>query len=214
MAIKDKQGNWIDASGQPVPPKYVDPLDKSRDKLVEAILAKAIKLRGALEDFRAFVDSGVDAHIEKVAKEAGITPNPGGNYTLTGFSGTQQVEVKVVLYMGFDERLQMAKQLIDSCLTRWTQTAQADLCLVVKDAFQVDSKGRINVRQILGMVRRTKAIKDPEWQRARQIIMDATRTESRRSYIQLRQRDASNGAWETIRLDLATTGATGAEAAK
>lgn len=206
MAIKDKHGNWIDAAGQAVPLKYVSRLDKNRDKFVEEGIRRARKLRQSLEDFRAWVDDGITNHVALVGKETGTTPNEGGNYTLTGFSGTMQIETKMVLFIGFDERLQAAKQIIDECLTRWSDGAAADLTLVVRDAFQVDSKGRINARQIQGMVRRTSEVKDPQWQRARKIIMDAMRTEGRRAYIQLRERDAGNGEWRPIRLDLAATG--------
>lgn len=209
MAIKDDKGNWIDASGAPVPPKYVDKLDKSRDKLCAMAVDAARKLRAALEDYRAKVDAAIDAHIDLVAEVTGVPPNEGGNYTLTSFSGDQQVERKQVQYMGFDERLQSAKTLIDQCLTRMTKDSGSDLAMIVHDAFRVNEKGKINVREILAMVRRTKKVKDADWQRARAIILDATRSEGRRAYLQIRVRDAGNGAWTTIRLDLAATGAAG-----
>lgn len=209
MAIKDDNGNWIDASGAPVPPKYVDKLDRSRDKLCEWAIPRARKLRQDLEDYRAELDARIDAHIQLMGKVTGVPANEGGNSTLTGFSGTQQVERKQVQYMGLDERFQSAKTLMDQCITRLTKDSGLDLATLVGSAFRLNEKDKLNVREIMSLVRRTKDVKDPTWQRARAIILDSLRSEGRRPYVQIRERDAGNGEWATIRLDLAATGAAG-----
>ena len=202
MAKKDDKGNWIDPTGAPVPPKYIRKEDKARDRMVTKILKQARKLQADLSTFRELVDSEADRFLDGAAKAAGISRNEGGNYTFTDFSGSEQVEIKQVTFISFDERLQLAKQIIDECLERWSDGANANLRAVVFDAFKVDTKGRVDTKRVLGL-RRLK-ITDERWHKAMELIGEAIQVDARRAYILLRERD-QGGAWRTIRLDLAAT---------
>lgn len=206
MATKDKAGNWIDPTGTAVPAKYVSKIDKSRDKAVEWIVTEALRIRTLLEEFRSKADALIDAHIDLVSETIGAR-NAGGNYTLPNFRADRQVERKLVTYMSFDETFAHGKALLDEAAERLSKGANLDLAAIVTEAFRVGDNGKLNVKEILSMVRRTKGVKDKGWQKGRDIILDAIRADSRRAYLLIRQRDAGNGEWRTIRLDLAATGA-------
>lgn len=202
MATTDDKGNWIDPTGAPVPKRFVPKVDQARDKMVAKILKAARKLQADLTKFRALVDDETDAFLDGAAKAAKIDRNAGGNYTFTGFSGTEQVEIKQVAFLSFDERLQLAKQQIDECLERWSVGGDKNLRAVVFDAFKVDKKGNLDHKRILSL-RRLK-IADKQWQKAMELIGEAVQTDARRAYIQIRERD-QGGTWKTVRLDLAAT---------
>lgn len=202
MAQKDDKGRWLDATGNPVPPKYVPALDKRRDAMVEKIHTAALKQREALGKFRNLAMDLIDDHIEWAHESEGVARNDGGNYQFTGFSGDKQVVIKVAEYLDLDERIQIAKELVDNCIRRWSEGADDRLGMIVRDAFQVDQKGRINVRRILGL--RKLQIDDAEWQKAMRLIGESITVTSRRAYLMIRQRNTERGGeWETIKLDLA-----------
>lgn len=202
MAEKDAQGRWIDAAGFPVPQKYVDPVDKKRDALVEREYKNALAAQKQLAKFKAGVLSGISVYLDWLAKRNGEeTLNPGGNYILTGFSGNKRIQIKINKVLEFDERLQLAKQKIDKCLEKWSDDGNENLKVVVFDVFKVDQKGQVDTRRILSL--RKLKIKDDLWKQAMELIADAVLVTGTRSYLLFQSKPDPDAEWETLRLDLA-----------
>ena len=202
MANKDESGSWIDATGQPVPPKYIDPVDKKRDQLVEKEIRQALLLQERMAKFKKTVLADIGNHLDWLAQLHGEKAlSPGGNYQLTGFSGNKRLQIKVNKVIEFDERLHLAKKKIDSCLERWSQGANDNFKVVVFDAFKVDRKGNVDTKRILGL--RKLKIKDAEWVAAMELITEAVTITGNRSYLTFQVRPHKDAEWETLRLDLA-----------
>lgn len=202
MAIKDNNNNWIDATGRPVPPKYIDQVDKKRDAMVEKIFRNAMQAQQRLRKFKELVAADVQKHLDYVAGLHGEEAlNPGGNYALATFSGDKRVQIKINKVIEFDERLQLAKKKIDRCLARWSEGGDDNLRVVVFDAFKVDRKGKVDTARILGL--RTLKIKDSEWLEAMELITEAITITGTRSYMIIQQKPTKDSEWETLRLDLA-----------
>jgi hypothetical protein len=100
----------------------------------------------------------------------------------------------------FNEKLQVAKALIDNCIKRWSDGSRPEIKTLVDDAFYVDKTGNINKDRVLGL-RRLK-IEDMEWQEAMQAIGDSIQVVSSKTYIRFYQRSES-GAYNQIPLDVA-----------
>jgi hypothetical protein len=200
MARQDRNGNWIDAAGNVVPKKYVKPIDKKRDILVEKLVRLAEEESARILKFKTFANGLIDAYLTDAAQSVGLEKNPGGNYTLTGFSGHIQVERKNVAFIEFDEQLQFAKKKIDSCLQRWSEGANGNLKVVITDAFKVDKKGQVDRKRLLSL--RKLEIRDAEWKEAMDLITEAITIVARREYLIFRVRN-EKGEWETIHLDIA-----------
>ena len=202
MAEKDKKGRWIDPAGSHVPPKYIDPVDKKRDQLVEKEIRQALLMQERLSKFKAAVMADIGKYLDWLATRCGEDSlSPGGNYQLTNFSGTRRLQVKVNKVIEFDERLQLAKQKIDDCLERWSEGANDNLKAVVFDAFKVDRKGNVDTKRILGL--RKLKITDKAWKAAMDLITEAVTVTGTRSYLIFQQKKTRESEWETIRLDLA-----------
>ncbi len=195
-ATRDDQGNWINSQGQPVPPKYIDKTTKQRDRAVRQVHRQSKTLSVRMVAVKAKVLEIIDRYLDQVAERHGEAWK--GNAELVTFDGTLKVEVKISEALELDERLQVAKQKIDDCLRRWSEDSRQELRTVVNHAFNVDSKGRINVRNILTL--RTLKFKDQVWQDAMGLISDSLRVRSTRRYINVYERDAS-GKWVIIPLN-------------
>jgi Protein of unknown function (DUF3164) len=202
MPIKDEHGRWIDAAGNHVPPKYVGTVEKKRDMLVERLFKRAMKAQEQLRKFKEVVDADVAKYLDWLAESHGEEAlSPGGNYELLTFAGDKQLCVDVNKVIAFDERLQLAKQKINTCLELWSDGADDKLKAVVFDAFKVDRKGQLDSKRILGL--RTLKINDKDWQEAMDLIGEAITITGTRRYIRFRVKDTKDAEWRTIRLDLA-----------
>lgn len=202
MPKKDKRGRWIDAAGNPIPVKYVDPVDKRRDAMVERLFKQALQAQDKLTKFKQVVLAEIETYLDWLAERNGEESlNPGGNYELKTFSGDKQVKIKVNRILEFDERLQVAKTKIDNCLEKWSDGANENLKAVVFDAFKVDRKGNVDTKRILGL--RNIKIKDKEWLAAMKLITDAITITGTREYLMFQIRPNRKSEWETVRLDLA-----------
>jgi len=201
MAIKDAKGNWIDGTGATVPPKYVRPVDKKRDAMVERLFREAVSLNSKLAAFRKFIEAEFEKFLDYAAENEGMELNKGGNYTFSNFSYNQRFIIQNKRLIDFDEHLQMAKQKIDSCLDRWSKGGNDNIRAVVLEAFKVDQKSRIDIKAILKL--RKHNIKDKEWVEAMELITKAITITGTREYILFQFRPDSKSDWQTIRLDLA-----------
>jgi hypothetical protein len=202
MARKDDAGNWIDGAGNHIPVKYVDPVAKKRDTLVEKLHRSAVQAQERLRKFKEQARIEIGKYLDWLAETNGEEAlNPGGNYALDSFSGNLRISVKVNKVIHFDERLQLAKQKIERCAEEWSVGANENLQVVVSHAFSTDKKGNVDTNRILGL--RNWKIKDPEWLSAMDLITDAITITGTREYLLFQVKDSADAEWRTIRLDLA-----------
>jgi hypothetical protein len=100
----------------------------------------------------------------------------------------------------FDERLQVARQIIGGCLDRWAAGARPEIRVLVNDAFQVDKAGNISTTRVLGL--RRLEITDPDWQEAMKAITESIQISGSKQYLRFYERD-EQGEYIQIPLDVA-----------
>ncbi|MGE4319653.1 MAG: DUF3164 family protein [Deferribacterales bacterium] len=201
MAKKDGNGFWLDATGLPVPQKHVKPEDKERDKIVESLTKKAIELSDKLKAFKQACFNDVEDFISKLEDDYGISARTKeGNKTLRSFSGDMKIEVSTAKFIDFDEKLILAKELIDGCIEKWSRDSRSEIVVLVRDAFKVDKKGKIDRDRVIGL--RKLKIKDADWVKAMDIIADSQTVVGKRQYVQF-WTQAEDGTWTSIPLDIA-----------
>lgn len=200
MAITDDKGRWMDGQCEYIPAKYIDPVDKKRDKLVEKLVKSAEEVSLKLCFLKEQAVDEIEKHLDWLEKRYSVSQRTQeGNKTLSNFSMNAKVEIRINKFIDFDERLEVAKTLIDQCIQRWSQGANDKLSLLVKDAFKIDSKGRLDKHRIIGL--RRLEIKDADWDKAMELISDSVQVVGRRSYIRFWKK-AEDGQWRSISLDI------------
>ena len=200
MAVKNKDGNWLDGKGDYIPLRYISKLDREKDKIVAKLAAKAIKLNEQMEKFKTEVMENISNYINSAEKFYGVTERTEeGNKSLTDFANSLRVELSVNKNLAFDEKLELARTLINSCIESWSEGSNAKLVALVEQAFSTDKRGMIDRDRILGL--RKLNIKDEKWQLAMRIIGDSLTVISKKRYIRFQQK--VDGKWETISLDIA-----------
>lgn len=197
------RGYWKNAGGSLIPVSKIKPVDKARHQLVTDIAERAKAMNAVLGDFKAEVMAELEAFVATSAAEYGVTMRGAvgkGNITLTSFDGRYKVERQVADRIAFDERLQVAKTIIDECVHRWGKGANHNIQALVNHAFRVDKTGNVSVGGVLSL--RQVSIQDAQWDLAMQAIADSMQAVSSVQYVRFYERNEA-GLYEAISLNTA-----------
>ncbi len=194
-------GYMQDKNGSLVPIDKVKPLDKIRDELVKNIIAQALDLHQHMQTTKAKISDEIQDFLALSANEYGKElGGKKGNIALYSYDGTLKVQIAMSDNIVFDERLQVAKQLIDECVLEWSDSSNDNIKALVKDVFQVDKQGKISIHRVLGL--RRIDINDEKWQQAMQAINDSIQVIDTKEYIRCYQTNIDN-KYQQISLDFA-----------
>ena len=195
------EGYMRNGQGHLVPADLVSDLEKARNQLVletvgifkiqQAILS-AMK-KDVLGDIGAFVEMSAEQYDTRIGGKK-------GNLQLLSFDGNYKIQMQVSEYITFDERLQVAKTLIDECIHAWSGGADSKILVLVNDAFQVDKEGKVSTARILGL--RRLDINDDKWQQAMKAIADSIQYTGSKTYVRVYER-VGEDQWKCITLDFA-----------
>jgi hypothetical protein len=190
-----------DSQGRQVPADMVKDIDKQRDETVRRIAARAMEMKGVLAEFKNGIRDDIYAFVETSAGKYGVKwGGKKGNIALTTYDGQFRLVVSMNDSITFDERLQIARELIGKCIEKWSDGARSEIRVLVNDAFQVDKTGKISTARVLGL--RRLDIQDKDWQRAMTAITESVQITGTKQYLRIYERDAS-GEYRMIPLDVA-----------
>jgi hypothetical protein len=193
--VKDRNGNLV-------PKDRVKDIDRERDKVVREIIKDASKVSGLIAEFKDNAMQAVADFADHSAAEYGAKlGGKKGNMTLFTFDGSYKVELAVNENQAFDERLQVAKSLIDECIQDWMRGSNKNIQALVQDAFKVDKQGKVSVERILGL--RRLNIEDERWDKAMDAISDSIQITGSKRYIRVYQLNEASGEYVRIPLDAA-----------
>lgn len=189
----------VNAQGSYVPIENVKPVDKLRDDLVRSLMVKTKEVQKIIERHRFDCWDDIRAFLQLSAQEHGVEfGGKKGNITLLSYDGKYKVVIANQDYISFNEKLQIAKELIDECIKKWSSGASANLIALLNDAFKVDKQGKISTDKILGL--RRLEINDATWNEAMKAIGDSVTIEDSKRYIRFYERRDSDGKYEHISL--------------
>jgi hypothetical protein len=190
-----------DSQGRQVPVELVSGIDKLRDQTVRRIADEALKMRDVLAAFKQKLRDDIYAFVDLSFQEYGKRwGGKKGNITLTSFDGRYRLVVASDEHIVFDERLQVAREIIGGCLDKWSDGARPEIRLLVNDAFQVDKTGKISTARVLGL--RRLEIQDPDWQKAMRAITESIQVSGSKQYLRFYERN-EQGEYVQIPLDVA-----------
>jgi hypothetical protein len=195
-------GYMEDAKGALWPVENIREIDRLRNDLVGEIVARTRAQSEALAQFKAAVFGDIEAFVQLSGEKYGV--NMGGkkgNVSLLSFDGRYKVQRAVSESLVFDERLQIAKELVNQCIHLWSEGSRSEIRALINDAFQVDKEGRVNTARILGL--RRLEIKDEKWQKAMQAIGESIQVSGSKTYFRVYERVGDSEQYQPISLDIA-----------
>ena len=199
--MNKKEGYMNDSQGRLIPTEMVSELDRLRDQTVREIVGKSLAMRDTLAQFKAGIRDELTAYLSLSAERYGKKyGGRKGNITLSSYDGQLRLVLSINESIAFDERLQIAKGIVDECITRWAVGSREAIRALVADAFYVDKAGKINTARILGL--RRLDIQDAQWQQAMDAISDSIQITGSKEYLRIYTRD-ENGVYRQVPLDIA-----------
>lgn len=202
QTVEIPKGFKMNGQGHLVPIGSISEVDKARDKLVMSLIPKVEKQQAALMELKNASLSAIDAFVLLSAEKYGAKiGGKKGNISLFSFDGQYKVMVNVNQIMAFDERLQVAKQLIDDCIHRWMKGSRKEIKAIVDRAFKTDKAGNISVGQVLQL--RQIETDDESWKKAMDAIADSVQTIDTKRYVRFYKREGDSNQWNPISLDIA-----------
>lgn len=191
-----------DSYGRLVPVDAIKPLDLLRDDTVTGIVQRALELQGLMKTFKDCTLDDIETFMD-IAAEQYNTKLGGrkGNLSLVSYDGKYKVLVAVSDNLRFDERLHIAKQLIDECIHEWAKDSSTNIKVLVEHAFQTDKEGNISTSRIFGLMR--VKIDDPKWLKAMEALKDSVQVVSSCQYLRLYERIGDTDKYSQIAMDIA-----------
>ena len=187
------------ALGHLVPIETIKDEDLARDEFVMETIKKAKNISSIVSNFKLGLSGDMQAFLDLASEKYGAKLGGArGNVTLTSFDGRYQILRSVSDKLDFNETLQSAKVLIDECLREWTSDSRPEIRALIDDAFQVDKKGKINAKRILGLLK--LKIDDAKWKRAMDAIKDSITVTGSSTYFRVYEKD-SHGKYQQLPLD-------------
>ena len=113
-----------DAKGNLVPIEAIKPADRLEDEVVRKIMVFASSLSEQISRFRGHTMTDLGEFDALLQQEYNATKGgPKGNRTYQTFDGLKKVTIQIADFVDFGPQLQVAKRLLDECLTEWPPTA-------------------------------------------------------------------------------------------
>lgn len=197
----DNVNFMMNSQGHQVPIEMVTDIDKLRDQTVRSISGKALKMREQLAAFKKELRDELFTYLQLSSERYGKTyGGKKGNISLMSFDGSLKLLLAVNENIVFDERLQIAKSIIDECINKWSEGSRSEIRALVNSAFYVDKAGNINTARILGL--RRLDITDPDWKRAMEAITESIQVSGSKEYLRVYTREG-NGEYKQVPLDVA-----------
>ncbi|WP_170921467.1 DUF3164 family protein [Desulfovibrio gilichinskyi] len=196
------EGYMEDSMGRLVRIEHVSEYDKLKDETVNTILERAFQVQQEIKDFKtetmgdfyALMEMAFEKYDAKVGGKK-------GNAQITSYDGKKKVAIAVNESVTFDERLQVAKSLIDVCLIDWTKDGRTEVKTIVNAAFDVDKEGNISTYKVMSLLK--FEINDDRWQRAMKAVRDSLSVLCSKKYIRFYHRTGIESKWQAIPLDIA-----------
>lgn len=201
--INVPEGFMLNARGGLDPVAIVKDVDKLRDDMVNEIVNESIQKHKELQEMKKKFFSTIEAFVRLSAEKYNLNyGGKKGNMTFLSYDGMYKVVVSVNENIFFDERLQIAKELIDQCIQDWATDSRNEIKALIQDAFYVGKSGKLDKNRILGL--RRLDIQDERWQKAMTAISDSIQIAGSREYIRIYERDPNNSdKYNLINLDIA-----------
>lgn len=206
MEQKEKipEGYMRNSRGGLDPIATVKDVDKLRDQMVKEIVAKSLEESEKLTEMKKEFFKSIQAFVELSSEKYGLKfGGKKGNMTFMSYDGEYKVLVAVNENIVFDERLQIAKELIDQCIQDWSSGSRDEIKALVQDAFYVGKSGNINKNRILGL--RRLEINDERWKQAMAAISDSIQVSDSKQYVRIYRRNPSDAEkYDLVNLDISS----------
>lgn len=174
--------------------------DKLRDSVARELANQAVAISEAMAAFKkkalADIDDLIAISLERYNVKLG---GKKGNVSITTYDGEFKIEKSLANRLTFTEEILAAKELIYTCIRKWSAGADRHLMALVDRAF-TGRNGEIRTNDVLDLMRLD--IDDEEWKTAMVALKDSIQINGKAVYIRVYKR-VGDDRYEPINLSMA-----------
>lgn len=198
----DGEDHMRDAKGRLVPVATMKAEVLLEDETTRKTMFFANELSAQISRFKEHTLANIADFMALLEQHYGATKGGAkGNLTLTSFDGLSKVQLAVADQIAFGPQLQIAKALIDECLTEWSAASHAALRTIVQGAFDTEKEGHVSPAKLFPLLR--YEIEDERWNRAMDAVRDAIQIRGSKEYVRFYRRERPTDRWRLVTIDLA-----------
>jgi hypothetical protein len=207
MANKVKQGKhtyWIGPDDVMVAEQNVSADEKKREEIIEKLFTKAMTIHNALAVFKAEAFKLINDYMDEKAADSGVDWKQRG-VTMIDFADNRRLAIKAGKGVRTDDpQLQIAKQLIDTCIQAWGEKSDRNLVSMVQTLWK-SGASELDVRAIHQLMR-FKVEGNEAWEKAMRILdLALSKAFTTKQYLVISYRDPT-GKIVPVTLNLSKVG--------
>ncbi len=197
---ENKAKTMTDAQGNAVLAKYVKPYDRQRDAIARRVLRRWEKMSEALA--KCYAETAADIEAVERAAESGRGQARGkkGNFQFQSFDGLIAVSRTARYELRFDERLRVAREIIDELVAEKAAGMDEDFAVMLKEIFRPTSDGMLSQARVMGLFR--WKIKHPRWLEAMDLIRASIESRRGKNLLAVRHKAGRDADWQSVLLDV------------
>ena len=196
------EGWMMDSAGRLVRLANIKEADLLRDGVTRELALEGLLLHMLLKKFKARALTDMAEIVATSAAEYGVVMGgEKGNLSLSTYDGQWLVQRIYRDVISFSEQILAAKELIDRCITRWSEGADPNIATLIDRAFRASKKGDLRTGPVLELLR--LRIEDPEWQEAMKALADSIDVTGSAVYVRISRR-VTGDQYVPVSIDLAT----------
>lgn len=196
------EGYMRNAAGHMVPLEEVRPHDKLRDQVAKDLVQEAADLHERLKQFKQRALGDIEDLVTISGERYGVNlGGKKGNVTVATYDGDFKVVRSYAERITATEEIEAAKELINECITRWSEGANSNIKALVDRAFHTTSQGKLKMSAILDLLRLD--IDDEQWQKAMEALKDSIQVTGTAVYVRVYKRVGKSDQYMPVPLDLA-----------
>lgn len=128
-----------------------------------------------------------------------------GGFSLDTADGLKRIVVQTAEIFTTNEQLQVARRLIDECVSEWTgNDTKSPLAILVGTTFRVNKQGSVDVRLLKQLRQETRHIEDSRWREAMERIDEAISVMSTKTYYRFTKRSSVDDEFKSVDLNFNT----------
>jgi hypothetical protein len=198
-----KQPFWTDEKGIQIPYNRITPLERKMEVKSFNLAKKAVDLHNRLSEFKREVAEICQGIYEQYMAENKVKKTAKGNFTWYNFDRSIKIEVSVNERIEFDDMaIDAAKAKLEEFLQNNVEAKDEFVKELIMNAFET-SRGKLDVKKVMSLVRYKSKIKAPLYQEAIELIENGIRRPDSKMYFRVWQRD-EEGKYIYIDLNLSS----------
>ncbi len=194
---------WLDEKGIKIPYNRTTALERKMENKAFSILKKAVDEHNRIKKFkRELADICSDIY-DQYMSEKKVKPSK-GNFTWYNFNRTIKIEASIKDRIEFDDlAIEAAKAKLQEFLDNNVEAKDQFIKDLVLDAFQT-SRGKLDVKKVLSLVRYRSKIKSKLFQEAVNLIEEGIRRPDSKMYFRIWQKNPETGKYEDVQLNFSS----------